>query len=275
MVITTPLRRIPVPIVAPSVALGWLARIAAVTLVVSALSGAATWTTWLDGRDFVLYRDATARWLASGQFYETYQLAGPYGIAHGAVLYPPVALLLFAPFTVLPGVLWWLIPIALIAYVLWDLRPSAIGWLVIAACIAWPATLIKLSTGNPVLWIVAAVALGIRFGWPAVLVLVKPTLAPFAVIGIRRRGWWIAAATLGALSVPFWGMWVDWLVVLGNSRGSGIYYSVAELPMLALPIVADITRTRRRHQRSGRAKFMGLSGIRSAVSPLRPHPAPR
>ena len=64
------------------------------------------------GVDFLLYRDAAARWLAGGPYFEPYQLAGPYPITAGDVLYPPVALWLFVPFTVLPAVLWWAIPIA-------------------------------------------------------------------------------------------------------------------------------------------------------------------
>ena len=57
------------------------------------------------GIDFVLYRDVAARWLETGVFYEPHQLAGPYEVAHGDVLYPPVGLWLFVPFTVVPFVL--------------------------------------------------------------------------------------------------------------------------------------------------------------------------
>ena len=55
------------------------------------------------GVDYLLYRDAAARWLAGGPFFEPYQLAGPYPISAGDILYPPVALWLFVPFTVLPA----------------------------------------------------------------------------------------------------------------------------------------------------------------------------
>ena len=40
------------------------------------------------GADYQLYMDATARWLSGGPFYEPAQLAGPYPITHGAILYP-------------------------------------------------------------------------------------------------------------------------------------------------------------------------------------------
>ena len=89
------------------------------------------------GVDFILYRDAAARWLAGGPYFEPYQLAGPYPITAGDVLYPPVALWLFVPFTVLPAVLWWAIPIAVAAWAVWRLQPSPEWWPLIALCIAW------------------------------------------------------------------------------------------------------------------------------------------
>ncbi len=51
------------------------------------------------GVDFQLYREVTMRWLGGGPFYQPYQLAGPYPISAGDVLYPPVALWLFVPFS--------------------------------------------------------------------------------------------------------------------------------------------------------------------------------
>ena len=68
------------------------------------------------GVDFVLYRDAAARWLAGGPYFEPYQLTGPYPITAGDVLYPPVALWLFVPFTILPAVPWWVVPIGVTAW---------------------------------------------------------------------------------------------------------------------------------------------------------------
>ena len=65
-------------------------------------------------KDVTLYRDAADRWLAGGPFYEPRQLAGPYEVAHGDILYPPVGLWLFAPAAILPEIpaliLWWGIP---------------------------------------------------------------------------------------------------------------------------------------------------------------------
>jgi hypothetical protein len=223
--------------------LAWGAIAAALLLIALSIIQAASKPDWFDARDFELYRAATSRWLGGGPFYEPYQLAGPYEVLYGAILYPPVGLLLFVPFMVLPTVLWWAIPVGITAWVVRDLRPDRLGLVLIALAVAWPPTIIKLSTGNPVIWIVAAVALGVRFGWPAVLVLVKPTLAPFALIGIRRRTWWIALAGLGLVSLPFGAMWIDWLTSLRNARGESVLYSITDLPMVALPIIADIRRT--------------------------------
>ena len=47
------------------------------------------------GIDYTLYMDATRRWLAGGSFFEPYQLAGPYPLQMGDVLYRADALPLF------------------------------------------------------------------------------------------------------------------------------------------------------------------------------------
>ncbi|HEX2755606.1 MAG TPA: hypothetical protein VHM48_09090, partial [Candidatus Limnocylindrales bacterium] len=117
------------------------------------------------GVDFQLYRDVTTRWLAGGSFFEPYQLAGPYDIRAGDVLYPPVALWLFVPFAAAGGVLaslaaigWWLVPIGITAAAVVRLRPRPAVWPLIALCLANPTTLLKIWTGNPVMWSMAAMA---------------------------------------------------------------------------------------------------------------------
>jgi len=206
------------------------------------------------GVDYQLYRDATTRWLATGQFYESYQLAGPYAISAGDILYPPVALWLFVPFSATLGSVgtavqwaaWWLLPIGTVAAVVVALQPRPIAWPLVALCLANPTTLLKVWTGNPVIWSMAAMALAVvgasRFAAP--FVLLKPSLAPFALFGIRRRSWWAGAALLALLCLPFGAMWADWLTSLANSRGGGLLYSSLEFPMLLLPLVAWWARTR-------------------------------
>lgn len=198
------------------------------------------------GVDFVLYRDVAARWLAGGPYFEPYQLAGPYEITAGDVLYPPVGLWLFVPFALLPAVvawpLWWALPIGATGWSIWRLRPRHEVWPLIALCIAWPTTPLKTWTGNPVIWSVAALALGTLYRWPSVLVLLKPSLSPFALFGANRRSWWLALAVLVGLSLPFGSLWADWLAALANAQGGGVLYSALEVPMLLLPLVAWLGR---------------------------------
>jgi hypothetical protein len=204
------------------------------------------------GGDFVLYRDAAARWLGGHGFYQSWQLNGHYAIWGGAspILYPPLALLLFVPFTFLPLALWWAIPATLIGWSLWRLRPAAWSWPLMALWAAWPPTLVMAMHGNPVMWCLAAAAVGSVIAGPAVLVLIKPTLAPFALIGANRRTWWFAFAGLVALSLPFGFLWVDWIRAVTNSDGS-LAYSLEEIPTLALPLIALAGRRERRRSAGG------------------------
>ncbi|HEY8439326.1 MAG TPA: hypothetical protein VIK65_12005, partial [Candidatus Limnocylindrales bacterium] len=145
------------------------------------------------GVDFQLYRDVTNRWLAGGPFYEPYQLAGSYDIRAGDVLYPPVSLWLFVPFAIaaapaappllaaIAAIAWWLIPLGITAGAISWLRPRPLVWPLIALCLTNPTTLLKIWTGNPVIWSMAAMALAVvgssRAAAP--FVLLKPSLAPF------------------------------------------------------------------------------------------------
>ena len=108
-----------------------------------------------------------------------------------------------------------------------------------ATCVAWPPTLVMFAHGNPAIWALAFLAVGCVTAGPAVFVLIKPTLAPFALLGVRRRRWWIALGLFGAASLPFGPMWLDWARALLNSDGS-LTYSLQEYPMLAMPLVGLI-----------------------------------
>jgi hypothetical protein len=196
------------------------------------------------GVDFTLYRDAAARWLAGGPYFEPHQLAGSYTIEAGDILYPPVGLWLFVPFVYLPAVLWWALPIGITAWVIWRLRPRPEVWPLLALCIAWPTTPLKTWTGNPVIWTVAALALATLYRWPAVFVLLKTSLFPFALFGANHWSWWVALGLLGLMSVPFGSLWLDWIASVVNSRGGGPLYSALEIPMLLLPLVAWAGRSK-------------------------------
>jgi hypothetical protein len=194
------------------------------------------------GVDYHLYVDAASGWLKGGPYFQPYQLAGPYPVSAGDILYPPIALILFVPFTVLPALLWWLLPLAAVGWSLVRLRPKRESWPWLAACLAWPTTPLKVLTGNPVIWAVAALALGVVYAWPSVLVLIKPSLFPFALFGANTRRWWLALAVLLAVSLPFGTLWLDWIHVVLNSQGAGLAYSTLEIPLLAFPIVAWLGR---------------------------------
>ncbi len=114
--------------------------------------------------DYTLYISATRGWLEGGNFYLPHQLAGPYQISFGDILYPPVALWLFVPFTILPAALWWAIPVGLTSYAIWRHRPSHLSWPIIAIVLAWQPVEIHLISGNPDLWAVAGVSLGTLYG---------------------------------------------------------------------------------------------------------------
>jgi hypothetical protein len=115
-------------------------------------------------------------------------------------------------------------------------------WL--AVCAAWPTTPLKVLTGNPVIWAVAALSLGVLYAWPSVLVLIKPSLFPFALFGARSQRWWVALAVFVAISLPFGSLWIDWAQSVLNAQGGGIAYSSLEIPMIALPLVARVGRSR-------------------------------
>jgi hypothetical protein len=234
---------------------GWamVVRLAALgALVLFVALTVAEWSPWVTqggdssiGMDFTLYRDATARWLAGGSFYDPAQLAGPYPVVAGVILYPPPMLLLFVPFLVLPGWLWWAIPVAITAAIVAWHRPGPAAWAGIAACLWFPATGIHAIHGNPFLWFVAATALATRWRWPGVFVLFKPTLAPFALIDLRSRSWWLALGALALLCAAFAPMWPDYFSVLRNLRApTAIGYSMAEVPAMLIPVIAWLGSSR-------------------------------
>jgi hypothetical protein len=195
------------------------------------------------GLDRRIYMVATERWLAGASFYEPYQLAGPYQIDRIEILYPPILLLVLVPFTVLPASLWWAIPIGLTAWAILRLRPGPIAWPVLALCAIWPPTVTKILTGNPDMWALAALSLGVLYAGPAVFVLLKPSLVPFALWGVRHRRWWVGLAVFVTLSVPFGALWIAWAIALLNSRGGGLLYSANEVPLLLIPVIAWFARS--------------------------------
>jgi hypothetical protein len=206
---------------------------------------------WSRGQDYLLYNAAAHRWLDTGAFYQQYQLAGPYVIPEGAaadaVLYPPPILLLLAPFTFLPAALWWLVPAAIVVFALTRLRPTRAAAAVMLALVAWPTSMGLIWTGNPVIWLVAAGMLGARYSWPAVAIFMKPTLAPFAFIGANSRSWWLTVAVSCLVALAFMPLWLQWVTAVTNAQGprATLLYSLGDVPLLLIPVVAFLGRERR------------------------------
>ncbi|HEX5825467.1 MAG TPA: hypothetical protein VFY18_13495 [Candidatus Limnocylindrales bacterium] len=196
------------------------------------------------GLDYRWHVDAARRLLDTGTPYWPWQIAGPYEISDGAILYPPTAFLLFIPFIWLPAVLWWAVPIAILAVGMAIHRPPLWAWVVIGAILSFEKSLNVFVFGNPSMWIVAAIAAGTVLWWPFILVVAKPTFAPIALIGIRHRSWWIAAAILAVASIPFARVWLDWLAVVRNSNVS-LIYNLPTLPLMLAPLVAWLAGVRR------------------------------
>ena len=197
------------------------------------------------GIDLVFYQEMGRRWLETGAFYGERQLAGEYETTTLIDnLYPPHAIFLFVPFVFLPPILWWAIPLAVVAYAVIRLRPQPWSWPLLAIVLALPKSIASVIFGNSDLWVIAAVAAAVLWGWPAVLATFKPSLAFFVLIGIKRRRWWIGAAVLALASLPFLPLWLQYPAVMLNSN-SEFSYSISNVPFVAFPLLAWLVATDR------------------------------
>jgi hypothetical protein len=197
--------------------------------------------------DYNLYVDATRRFLEGGGYYLPYQLEGPYPADPGVILYPPTFILVMLPFVYLPWPFYWALPIGAVVYAAWVHRPRVVAWPAIAFCLWWPGTIVNLVAGNPVLLFMGALALATIWYWPSVLIFLKPSLLPFAFFGAWKRSWWIALGVLVLVSLPFGGMWLDYVAVLLNARHDlGLLYNLGQVPLMLLPLAIWAGGSRRR-----------------------------
>lgn len=224
--------------------LGWFALIGVlggVLVAFVAVSLATTPPTDI-GMDFRFYRDVGARWLTDGSYYLPRQLAGPYDVQLMAdVLYPPHALVLFVPFAFLPAILWWAVPIGVTLYIIRDMPPAPWAVVGMLLLLMWPRAHAAFIFGNSDMWMMAAVAAGLRWGWPALLVTIKPTVAVLALVGLRRRSWWVVVGLLALASLPMLPLWFDYALSVRNLRIDP-WYSLGSLPLLLIPVVAWLGR---------------------------------
>ena len=217
------------------------------------------------GLDLHFYQANTTSWLAGDGFYRAGQLAGPYVVADGDAMYPPTVLLLLVPFTVgVPAVLWWAIPLGIAAATIVWVRPARWAWPVLLAIFVYHRTWMILVFGNPAMWALAALSVGAVWRWPAALAVLTLTFAPFALLGVRDRRWWLTAAVLVAVSVPFGAMWIDFAhVLLWAQSPHGFEYTLGEWPIAIalLVVVRSGTRPRRSIGRGAPAQVVPASPL--------------
>jgi len=91
---------------------------------------------------------------------------------------------------------------------------------------------------------VAGVAGGLLWGWPAAVIVFKPSFAPFMLIGVRRRSWWLAIALVALLAVVMLPEWFRYVTALQNLESPGLVYSLGDLPLLLVPVIAWAARRR-------------------------------
>jgi hypothetical protein len=193
------------------------------------------------------YLPGAQRFLDTGSPYLPDQIAGPWALGAHSFIHPPSALPLFIPFLILPYGLWWAVPIVVTVLAIVWLRPAPWTWPLMAACLCWPRSTGSLIAGNTDMWSMAAVAAGAAWGLPIVILAIKPTFAPLALVAVRRRSAWIAGAVLAVLMLPLLHLWFDWLQVIGNASLSWTY-SLLNLPLVLIGLIAWVGRTRGRPQ---------------------------
>lgn len=202
----------------------------------------APWWQGLGSNDLIHYELAVDRWLALGSPYDPREVAGAFDYGPTTFLHPPISLPFFLAFKVVPWPLFWIVPLLLFAGVSFSFRPAPWTWPLMALPLLLYPIGGMLISGNSDLWAWAFFAAGLRWGWPAALLAIKPSLATFMLIGAGSRSWWMAVGVLALASIPFGGLWIEWLHVVLNSPGS-MLYSAGNVVMFAIPVIAQIGRT--------------------------------
>ncbi len=175
--------------------------------------GQVLWWSWMGAWPF---HDSVAYWLAgerlrTGQ--NPYEAAGPFL----AFLYAPPIAIVAAALSLIP---WPLFTIALFAGQLLALRYIAGSW-VSAGLLGWlPFVPRALVTGNVDLMMGAAILASLRGGrgsGAAAAFFAFCKLSP--VLAVRRwREFFVAAACLAAISLPWWDLWLEFARALIAQR---------------------------------------------------------
>lgn len=204
------------------------------------------------GIDHRLFVELGRRWTEDSSMYAAWQFA-PYRFDQGSgtndvasmpSLYPPPAGPVFAVVGALPPILWWIVPLAVVGVSLARWRPAPWAWPLLALVTLSPNLVGVLATGGSTMWVAAGVAAGLAYRWPVVVILLKPTFAPFLLLGVGRRSFWIGGVApiviISLLMLPEWGRWLE---VLRNTESPGLLYSLHDLPLIAVPVVGWLART--------------------------------
>jgi hypothetical protein len=187
------------------------------------------------GFDASLYASIGHRWLETGLIYYPAQFLGPYTNSGTVMLYPPPTVLLFAAFSIVPAFVWWVVPLALIAWSMTWLRPPFWVWPLAALAASTTPVIVAILYGNTLLWTLALTCLATRWSAAgAVLLVLKPSDALFALPAMRGRAFWLCLAALVAGGLLTFGSWLTWLEALRNFQGSP-FYSINAWPALATP----------------------------------------
>jgi hypothetical protein len=219
-------------------------------IVVNAMDLATVRRQW--GEDYRFFMSIADRWRTGASVYLPHQLAGPYAELSGRdMIYPPLALLLFVPLSYLPAPLWWILPLGIIAAVIVRLRPEAWTWPLLALALWYPRDESMIIWGNTGMWVGAVVALGLVWGWPAALVLLKPSLAPFMLAGGRNpRALGLGVLVLAVISLTMLPLWIDFVTAVRNAGATwpSVLYSLPDVPLLLMPLLAWAARSRRERE---------------------------
>jgi hypothetical protein len=165
--------------------------------------------------DWDVVAGAAQRWIHGGSYFLDRQVHGPYPLA------------------------WMVAPAIVMGMALRRLRPALWTWPVIALLLVPPQPLVEVLSGNPLIWVMAALFATAAWGSPASLVLLKPTLLPFAFLRANTRAWMLGVVILAVPSLLLLPLNLEWLhVVLDARGGGGFLHNLMEIPYALIPLVA-------------------------------------
>lgn len=116
------------------------------------------------------------------------------------------------------------------------------------------------------MWVAAGAALGTRYGWPALLVAIKPSLALFTLTGVLHRSWWLGLPLLALASIPFGWLWIEWIAVVWHAP-AGLDYSLLNAPFPAAVMIAAWAAKKRTSPRPYRSR--DRTGVAGALRHFR------